>query len=244
MHILLALFIVLIAIIVYMFVPFAFSRWIGIGVLRRNKANSAIAFTFDDGPDPKYTGELLNLLKKYHVKATFFVVGSKAEKHPDLILRMHREGHLIGMHNYVHRSNWGMMPWTVRRDLKRTASIIEGITGKRPIYYRPPWGLLNFFDLFLAGKYKLVLWSLMVGDWRSSGGSEKIIHGILNNVKPGDIILLHDSGETWGANEDAPAYTIEGLKYVLDALQKQGHYFTRIDNMYRKKKAHMEHFSI
>ncbi|MEK5390131.1 polysaccharide deacetylase family protein [Margalitia sp. FSL K6-0131] len=225
------LFLILAIILLYTVVPYILSTWLGIGVLRKDKAKCGVAFTFDDGPDPKYTAQLLDLLKKHRIKATFFVVGSKAEKNPELILRMHHEGHLIGIHNYVHRSNWLMMPWTVRRDLEKSAAIIEGITGERPIYYRPPWGLMNFFDFFLLGKFQLILWSKMFGDWRSKGGSKKIIHGILNHVKPGDIILLHDSGETWGANEDAPSYTIEGLKHVFTALKKQGVQFTRIDEI-------------
>lgn len=225
------LLIILAIILLYTIVPYIISRCLGIGVLRKDKAKTGVAFTFDDGPDPKYTGQLLDLLKKHRIKATFFVVGSKAEKNPELILRMHQEGHLIGIHNYVHRSNWLMMPWTIRRDLEKSASIIEGITRERPIYYRPPWGLMNFFDFFLIGKFQFILWSKMFGDWRSKGGSEKIIQGILDHVKSGDIVLLHDSGETWGANEDAPSYTIEGLKHVFKTLQKQGVHCTRIDEI-------------
>jgi peptidoglycan/xylan/chitin deacetylase (PgdA/CDA1 family) len=228
------LFFILIAVI-YTIVPFILSRGAGLGVLkyagRKAVAKKEIAFTFDDGPNPKYTNELLDLLKKHQIKASFFVVGEEAEKYPDIIFRMHKEGHLIGIHNYVHRSNWLMTPWRVKRDLEKSANIIEGITGTKPKYYRPPWGMLNIFDYFTHKDYMIILWSLMVGDWRSKGGSKKREEGILNGVKPGDIILLHDSGETWGANEDAPKYTITALKTVFKELSKRGYTCKRIDEL-------------
>ena len=73
------------------------------------------------------------------MKATFFLVGSHAEKHPEVVKRIHCEGHLIGIHNYVHKSNWFMRPVTVRKQVKRTDDIIYSITGERSSYYRPPW---------------------------------------------------------------------------------------------------------
>jgi peptidoglycan-N-acetylglucosamine deacetylase len=144
---------------------------------------------------------------------------------------MHKEGHLIGIHNYIHRSNWVMAPRTVRKELDHCAQIIEGITGVRPLYYRPPWGLLNIFDFLLKGNYKIVLWSLMVGDWRSSGGSQKVKNRLLANIKKGDIILLHDSGDTFGADSNAPLNTIKALKEVLSELVIHGYSCVRIDEL-------------
>lgn len=160
--------------IVYGMIPWMCTAVLGFGVFRMSPSCHEVAFTFDDGPDPRFIPKLLDLLKKYNVRATFFVLGSKAEKNPELIRRMNQEGHLIGLHNYVHRTNWFMTPWTIRRELDRSASIIEQITGVRPIYYRPPWGLLNLFDFLLQKEFRIVLWSLMVGDWRSKGGVKKL----------------------------------------------------------------------
>src|SRR5256885_2191204 len=105
----------------YWLVPFILTAIAGIGVLKKKDSSDKISFTFDDGPNPIYTPQLLDLLKHHHIQATFFVVGSKAEKYPELIARMHNEGHLIGIHNYVHKSNWFMAPWTTRRHLNKTA---------------------------------------------------------------------------------------------------------------------------
>ncbi|MFB6468134.1 polysaccharide deacetylase family protein [Cytobacillus sp. Hz8] len=217
--------------ILYTIVPYILSFGFGFQIFRRNKSSNKIAFTFDDGPDEIYTPILLDLLKKYHIKATFFVLGSKAEKHPDLIKRMHQEGHLIGVHNYIHRSNWVMAPWSVRRQLEHCETIIKEITGVKPIYYRPPWGLMNIFDYFLRGKFKIILWSLMVGDWRSTGGSQKVKNRLLSKIKKGDIILLHDSGDTLGADSNAPINTIKALKEVLNELVSKGYSCVRIDEL-------------
>jgi peptidoglycan/xylan/chitin deacetylase (PgdA/CDA1 family) len=221
--------------VLYWFIPYFLTAGLGIGAFKRIPSSEKIAFTFDDGPNPLYTPQLLDLLKMNHVKATFFVLGSKAEKYPELIKRMQAEGHLVGIHNYEHKSNWAMDPWTIRRQLRKSAAIVEKITGERPIYYRPPWGLLTLFDFLFMKQYKFILWSVMAEDWRSRGGSEKIEKKLLRDIKPGDIILLHDCGKTFGADEDAPENTINALKTVFKEVQSRGMACARIDDLYISK---------
>lgn len=218
-------------IILYTVVPWILTFFLGLKAVKKTNLSSKIAFTFDDGPNPKYTPILLDLLKEHHVKATFFVLGSKAEQYPEIIRRMHREGHLIGIHNYVHRSNWIMTPWRTYKELSRCDSIIENIIGEKTVYYRPPWGLLNFFDLFLIKTHQIVLWSLMAGDWKCKGGSLKIKNILLKRLKPGGIILLHDSGETFGADMNAPENTIKALIEVLAEVKSRGLECVRVDDM-------------
>lgn len=226
-------YLLILLVILYAIVPFILSRGMGISVCRNGGVEAIrkrqIAFTFDDGPNPKYTMELLDLLKHYHIKASFFVVGKNAEKYPDIIRRMHQDGHLIGIHNYIHTSNWLMPPWKVKQGLERSAQIIESITGEKPNYYRPPWGMLNLFDYFIHKNFKIILWSLMTGDWSSKGGSKKIEERLLRGIKPGGIIVLHDSGENWGADEDAPSHTIAALKRVLKELSNKDYHYVRMD---------------
>ncbi|MEX2104111.1 MAG: polysaccharide deacetylase family protein, partial [Bacilli bacterium] len=216
---------------IYAILPQIITSTFGFGVFRQADTKCEVAFTFDDGPDKGYTPRLLDLLKEYNVKATFFVLGVKAEKFPELILRIHQEGHLIGIHNYDHWANSLMTPWKVRGQINRSATIIEKITGKRPVYYRPPWGLMNVFDFILHKKLRIVMWSLMVGDWRSRGGKERIRTKLLKSVKAGDVIVLHDSGDTIGAEKSAPLHMIEALEEVLKEVVKQGYRFVRIDEM-------------
>ncbi|HEY2493530.1 MAG TPA: polysaccharide deacetylase family protein, partial [Paenibacillus sp.] len=158
----------------YAFIPGMITRIFGFRVFRRGKGKRAFALTFDDGPDPQYTPQLLDLLKQYHAKGTFFVVGSNAEQHPELIKRMHDEGHLIGIHNYTHKTNWLMRPRTVRNQIMKTDKIIHDITGERTSYYRPPWGIINLFDFSKRNQFKIVLWSSMFGDWRESTGADRL----------------------------------------------------------------------
>jgi len=144
---------------------------------------------------------------------------------------MHLEGHLIGVHNYVHKSNWFQFPWTIHREIDQSATLIEQITGIRPIYYRPPWGLLNLIDFSLRNHFHIILWSLMVKDWKRNGGSHRIKNSLLHNLKAGDIILLHDSGDTLGADIDAPSFTIEALDHVFYEILLQGYICLRVDEM-------------
>ncbi|WP_442604167.1 polysaccharide deacetylase family protein [Paenibacillus sp. KN14-4R] len=195
--------------------------------------DGGIALTFDDGPDPKYTAELLDLLKENNAKATFFVLGKKAAQYPELIERIHKEGHQIGIHNYVHFANPFMAPWKVRKQIRDTADRVEQITGVRPVYYRPPWGVFNVFDLFLPKSVKFVLWSVMSEDWRCRGGEDKIYQRMLSNLQRGSILLLHDSGDTFGAEPDAPKYMLRALKSFMDHTLAQGYTYVRVDEMMR-----------
>lgn len=224
----------------YMILPFILTRICGIGVYKTGKSPTKIAFTFDDGPDPRYTPELLDVLNEHGVKATFFVLGSKAEKYPELIRRIHQEGHQIGIHNYVHKANWIMSPGQIRRwQVERSADIVEQITGDRPVYYRPPWGLLNLGDfLFLRRSYRIVLWSVMAGDWKKSTSPNKLNHVLLNKISPGTIIVLHDSGDTFGADEHAPARMIQGLRKGLKEIRMKGYECVRIDELLVQAEKH------
>jgi peptidoglycan/xylan/chitin deacetylase (PgdA/CDA1 family) len=223
---------ILVFLAIYMFIPWVITRIFGLGVFRKGLVRREVAFTFDDGPDPKYTPPLLDMLKKHNVKATFFVLGQKAELNPDIIQRIHEEGHQIGIHNYIHASNWLMTPWTVKKEhIYRSADIIETITGSRPTYYRPPWGIINVWDFFLKKEYQIVFWSLMAYDWRSHISKKKLKSKLLRKITDGSVILLHDSGETFGADHDAPFHMLEALDQVLADLKLRGFQGVRIDEM-------------
>ncbi|MEK4351899.1 polysaccharide deacetylase family protein [Paenibacillus sp. FSL R5-0475] len=216
----------------YMFIPSLITRVSGFGVFRKGTVKKQVAFTFDDGPHPKYTPILLDLLKLHQVKATFFVLGSRAEQYPDLIRRMDREGHQIGIHNYCHTSNWLMLPRTIRREhLDRSADIIESIVGTRPNHYRPPWGLINLFDFFRYKQYRIVLWSLKAGDWNTRVCQTRMQATLLSGITDGSVVLLHDSGETVGADRHAPYFMLQSLEEVLNQLQTRNLQFVRLDEM-------------
>ena len=215
----------------YAFLPGLISRLFGYRVLKRGMSERDISLTFDDGPDPVYTPRLLDLLGRHGIKATFFVVGKHAEAHPDIILRMHQEGHSIGIHNYLHRSNWLMRPKSVAKQIRMTSELIERITGTKPRFYRPPWGIMNLFDFASRHQLQIVLWSMMAGDWRKSTGAAKIESRMLKRLSGGTIYLLHDCGNTFGADLEAPANTIEALERFIPAALDRGYRFVRVDEL-------------
>lgn len=215
--------------LMYTVIPTFVIRLFGIGVYKKGTAGCGIALTFDDGPDPEYTPRLLEILKQYKIKATFFVLGSKAEQYPELIKQMDEDGHLIGIHNYVHWANAFMTPKKVRLQLNDSVNAIERIIGVKPVFYRPPWGVINIFDFLLMKRFRMILWSIIVGDWRSSGGKRKIKHRLLSRLKDGAVIVLHDSGQTFGADCDAPGHMLEALQEFIAEALSNGYSFLRVD---------------
>ena len=222
----------------YALLPALISRIFGFRVFMRGRAEREIALTFDDGPDPVYTPQLLDLLKRFEARCTFFLVGSHAERHPDIVARIHREGHVIGIHNYVHHSNWLMRPKTVKKQILRTSEAIKRIAGVRPVYYRPPWGIVNLFDYRRLGHLQIVLWTSIFGDWRLRVGAEKLYRRMRQKLKPGEVFVLHDCGRTFGADEDAPGEMIKALERVLEDGRTAGYRFVGIDEMIRLTEEH------
>lgn len=215
----------------YAFIPSLISRLFGFRVFRRGRSDTQFALTFDDGPDPHYTPRLLDLLRQHQAKATFFVVGEHAASHPELIQRIHDEGHLIGIHNYIHKTNWLMRPRTVRDQIQRTGQIIHEVTGVKTCYYRPPWGIMNLFDFFSKKERKIVLWSSMFEDWRSRVGAQRLTERMLKELRGGEVMLLHDRGTTLGADAHAPEQMLQALELVLQEAEQLGLQSVRVDTL-------------
>lgn len=222
----------------YAFLPGLISRTFGFRVFKKGKVEKEIALTFDDGPDPVYTAQLLDLLARYNAKATFFVVGAHAEGQEKLLQRMREEGHTIGIHNYVHKSNWVMRPRTVRRQIERTNEVIEKATGTKSIYYRPPWGIVNLFDYSNMGYMHIILWSALFGDWRLKVGAERLKRRMMKKLRPGEVLLLHDCGNTLGADKDAPRNMLIALEAYMEEAVKRGYSFVGIGEMMKLTDAH------
>ena len=178
-----------------------------------------IALTFDDGPHPYYTEQLLDGLKERDVKATFFVTGEHAELHPDIIERMNEEGHLIGNHTYSHIQLSSRNRDEFKNQIVKTNEIINEITGEEVLYIRPPYGTwdkkfeteLNMFP---------VLWTLDPLDWSSSNAS-RITDKVVSKADENDIILMHDYYES----------TVTAALNIIDKLQKEGYEFVTVDEI-------------
>ena len=178
-----------------------------------------IALTFDDGPHPVYTKILLDGLAERGAKASFFVTGENAEKYPELILRMQKEGHLIGNHTYSHIQLTSNNREAFRQELISTNEVLKEITGAETIFVRPPYGSwdksfekeLNMFP---------VLWTIDPLDWCSQS-STNVEKRILSKARENAIILLHDEY----------ASSIEAALFIVDELQSQGYVFVTVEEI-------------
>ncbi len=184
-----------------------------------------IAVTFDDGPSPSFTGQILDILKKYNAKATFFIIGEQAEKLPDLVKRQINEGHEIGNHMYRHREVFQMPMPEIKEDLEHSHRVIEGITGKPIRLYRPTSGYYNESIVGVAWslEYIVILWSIDSKDW-SGLRPGAIAKKILKKVKPGSIVLFHDLG---GYRDT----TVKTLEIVLPELTRRGYRFLTVSDL-------------
>ena len=188
-----------------------------------------IMLTFDDGPDPAYTGRLLDLLDSYGIKAAFFTVGSFASANPELIRRMKDGGHTVGLHSYSHRSAYLMTAAQTRRDLSMSAAAVMRL-GINPRFYRPPWGHTTPALQQAVSNLGImpVFWSVMAQDWQADLDSDEIASRLLCRTVPGSIICLHDGR---GKN-CAPGRTIAALEKVLPIWLKEGYRFVTPEEVY------------
>lgn len=211
---------------VHSVIPALYHKYRNPAVLRRTGVPKTVMLTFDDGPDPDYTGRLLDLLKKEEVKASFFVVTREAEKQEALIDRMVAEGHVVGFHSIDHQNAMVRGYLHTKKDF-RTGYEFMKKKGISEIWYRPPWGLTNLFSWHFAKKYgmKMVLWDVMAEDWEKEATVGSIRRKCLARVKDGSILCLHDGGRRTGGAPGAPEKTLEALTYVIPALKAAGYRF-------------------
>lgn len=211
---------------VYAVIPTYYNKKINPNIVRHAQGKDTIMLTFDDGPDDRYTGKLLDVLKENGIKATFFVVADNVMKCPWLIERMIEEGHCIGMHSYCHKNAWLKTPWQEKQDFKNSLALLESYHWKTP-FYRPPWGHTNLLSMHYAKKhgFQMILWSVMAEDWSRKSSKETIIKKLLKRTEEHSVICLHDAGENSGGAKGAPLNTIEALKTVIPILKQKGYRF-------------------
>jgi peptidoglycan/xylan/chitin deacetylase (PgdA/CDA1 family) len=182
---------------------------------------SGVALTFDDGPHPRWTRSVLDLLAARGARATFFVVGWKAEKYPDVVRAIVGAGHSVGLHSYAHDRLFALRgPRRVREDLERGIAVLEKITGRRPALFRPPIGHTNPTIARVADALDLTVvgWTVAGRDGLASARSRDVVARVRRDLRDGAIVLLHDSPER-GDREPA---ALAALPAILDAIAAQG----------------------
>ncbi len=175
-----------------------------------------IALTFDDGPHPYLTDEILSILDEYHVKATFFEVGVNVNNYPDVARRVIQAGHEIGNHTHTHRHLERLCEKDVRAEIEGCEDALEELAEYRPHLFRPPEGAINSYIQHSSETedYRLILWSIDTRDWEVKN-AKLIAETVLSRIQPGDIVLMHDY---IGHGSQTP----QALRILLPSLIERG----------------------
>ncbi|HWR56717.1 MAG TPA: polysaccharide deacetylase family protein [Negativicutes bacterium] len=191
----------------------------GIVVTMVDTRTQAVALTFDDGPQPEVTPKLLEILRRHKAHATFFVLGSQADKHPDIVKKTMAQGNEIANHGYGHQfTRYNNLDYAIE-DIETANQSIKKITGVNNRLFRPPGGYLSdaMVDYCRRQKYLIVTWTWNqdTKDWTFISG-QQIANHILQNLEPGQIIILHDGGSQ---REEM----LKGVDLLLTGLEAKGY---------------------
>lgn len=203
-------------------------------VWRVKTHHKIVALTLDDGPDPKYTPQVLNILKQENIHCTFFLIGEKIQKYPDLAKEEVLNGNLIGNHTWDHPDLLKDTSGQDISEIERCEQEIEKICGERTYLFRPPKGMWDG-DTFLAAHeigYRMILWTVTV-EHHSAKTPEAMAQRIINKVRPGMIILAHDGEPHHALNREK---TMKALPLIIEGLKQKGYQFVTVEELLKKGK--------
>ena len=194
-----------------------------------------IALTFDDGPYPPYTDHLLDVLKAKRIHATFFLVAEQAQQYPELVRRMKAEGHTVGLHAFRHRDFLKLTEEEKRKDLEQGKKLLRDITGKNPVYWRPPHGFRDFSVMETAAAQNLTVvnWSVIPRDWTGID-SQEIFRRVMDKAEDGSMVLLHD-GDSPGYRASRQA-TVDAVAPLIDSLREKGYHLVSLEEYQEKNR--------
>jgi peptidoglycan/xylan/chitin deacetylase (PgdA/CDA1 family) len=187
-----------------------------------------VALTFDDGPNPPYTDQILDIMQSHHARATFFDEGQAAEAHPEIVRRELSLGMAVGSHSCAHGKD---LPTLTRADfapdLQQAEAALTPLLGYKPALYRAPYGHTsqNMLDELHAEGYVSIGWDVDSTDW-SGAPVDAVVSSVLDHVHPGAIVLMHDGG-LGGGNADRST-TIAALPRIIDGLRERGYSFVTV----------------
>lgn len=184
-----------------------------------------VALTFDDGPHPVYTPQILDILDRYQAKATFFMIGNRMEKYPEIVKEVSARGHLIANHTYTHPSNLrAESQENIKQEVARCQQTMERLSGQDTYLFRPPRGILNreIIEMLHKHGYTVVLWSISA-DHHDAPTPEMMAARVIKHIHPGEIILVHD-GRT-----DLRWKDVEATRLIVKNLSEQGYRFVTLE---------------
>jgi peptidoglycan/xylan/chitin deacetylase (PgdA/CDA1 family) len=196
-----------------------------------DSTQNKIALTFDDGPQDVYTPQILDILKKYRLKATFFLIGKNVKFFPEVVKRIVREGHCIGNHTYSHPDLVLKNKEQIRLQLQKTEEAIYNATGLKTYLFRPPYGADNHWVSLEAENlgYVIIQWSVSGLNGRKDSQFDKIARRVITNTQNGSIILLHDGNRL--SNKTDRSQIIKALPIIIETLQQKGYQFVTIPEL-------------
>lgn len=194
-------------------------------IVRGGASAPVVALTFDDGPNPPYTDQILSILRQYGIKASFFLVGQHAETYPSLAVQEVQEGHSVGNHSFTHPELPYFSMATICWQLSTTSVDIQHITGVWPAFFRPPYGEYNVNVLNAARQMNMTVvnWSVDPKDW-SLPGVNAIVNRVVSQTQNGSIILMHDGGGD-------RSQTVAALPLIITQLKQRGFQFVTLPQL-------------
>lgn len=197
---------------------------------RQDNEQMKIALTFDDGPHPYYTERILEILRRYNVQVTFFVVGKNAELYPEIVEKIVQDGHEIGNHTYSHVDLSRKNRKEILTEIETAEKTLLDLIGYVPSILRPPGGAMTnaIKKAAMECGYTLILWSIDTRDWAHTN-AEKMLSNIRLHISSGDIILFHDyiSGDS---------FTVEVLETIIPELLSKGYSFVTVSELISHEK--------
>ncbi len=212
--------------------PAAHVPWLAgaLGIRKQLPRPVGVALTFDDGPHPEGTPAVLEALASAGAVATFFLVGEQVERWPNEAAAIVESGHEVALHGYRHRLVLNRAPSALARDLDRAAALIAEITGRRPLYYRPPYGVFSSPSLVLAQRRGWIpfLWSRWGRDWSARASAETVARRAKTQLRAGDVVLLHDADHY--SSVGSWRTTVAALPAVIEAVELLGEPFVALNH--------------
>ncbi|HEX9058950.1 MAG TPA: polysaccharide deacetylase family protein [Clostridia bacterium] len=193
-----------------------------------NPSRKQAALTFDDGPDMYFTTRILNILKEHGIHATFFIMGKRADAHPEIVRRIVSEGHAIGNHTWDHPNLTKLEPGKIKDEINKTEQKLDKIVGYHPSIFRPPYGSASpsVIREISAMGYYTIDWSVDTRDWAGTPPSQ-IMKYLKSELGPGGIILQHCAG---GKGENL-TNTLNALPQIISYMKQNGYKFVTIPEM-------------
>ncbi len=194
-----------------------------------NPKSKKLVLTFDDGPDPKFTRDVMQILGKYNIKATFFVCGKESEENPEIIKELVANGHEVGNHSWNHINMIFKSPKRIKKEIEQTDNLLRELGVKGEIYFRTPFMRFFIITPIIAAKLKkkIILWNIPTKDYKAKG-VDGISKRIFNKCKNGGIIVMHDGRAD-------RSLSVKALEEIVPQLLEKGHEFSSLSDYLNQK---------